>query len=239
MWEQQDQVRQYPQDKDKMAKTENNVKDEHIAKASAQNLAISTKHCIEISKFLRYRPLSFAKAYIEDVIEQKKAIPFKRFNRDVGHKAGMAAGRYPVKAAKQFLALLNSVESNAQFKGLNTSGLKITKILANKASIPSTGGRSRTGTKRSNLEVEVKEVAAKKKEAPKKGVKKEVKQEVPKVEEKVEIKESVKEEPVVEAKSEETEDVKEVSEETNDQKESQKESEETTQKEEVVEEKKE
>jgi large subunit ribosomal protein L22 len=227
-----------------MAKTDNNVKDEHIAKASAQNLAISTKHCVEISNFLRYRPLSFAKAYLEDVIEQKKAIPFKRFNRDVGHKAGMAAGRYPVKAAKQFLALLNSVEANAQFKGLNTSGLKIIKILANKASIPSTGGRSRTGTKRSSLEIEVKEVAAKKKEATKKAVKKET----PKTEVKAEVKETVvetkaeeakvetKEEPKIEVKAEE---VKEVPKETNNQEESQEKPEETTKKEEVVEEKKE
>ncbi len=145
-----------------MAKKQNNVKDEHIAKASSLNLAISTKDCIEISNFLRYKPLSFAKAYLEEVIELKKAIPLKRFIRDIGHKKGMSSGRYPVKASKQFLVLLNSVEANAQFKGLNTSGLKITKLLSNKASIPSTGGRSRTGTKRTSLEIEVKEVFAKK-----------------------------------------------------------------------------
>ena len=168
-----------------MAKTENNVKNENIAKASSLNLAISTKDCIEISNFLRYKPLSFAKAYLEEVIELKKAIPLKRFIRDVGHKKGMSSGRYPVKAAKQFLVLLNSVEANAQFKGLNTSGLKITKLISNKASIPSTGGRSRTGTKRSSLEVEVKEVVAKKED---KKAKKEVKTETSKSEAKVEKK---------------------------------------------------
>jgi large subunit ribosomal protein L22 len=168
-----------------MAKTENNVKNENIAKASSLNLAISTKDCIEISNFLRYKPLSFAKAYLEEVVELKKAIPLKRFIRDVGHKKGMSSGRYPVKAAKQFLVLLNSVEANAQFKGLNTSGLKITKLISNKASIPSTGGRSRTGTKRSSLEIEVKEAVAKKED---KKAKKEVKTETPKSEVKVDEK---------------------------------------------------
>jgi large subunit ribosomal protein L22 len=217
--EQQDQVKQYQQDKEKMVKKQNNVKEEHIAKASSLNLAISTKHSVEISNFLRYKPLSFAKAYLEDVIEMKKAIPLKRFNTDVGHKVGMAAGRYPVKAAKMFLVLLNSVEANAQFKGLNTSGLKITKILSNKASIPSTGGRSRTGTKRTHLEIEVKEMRAKKEdkkvkteaktEALKTEVKTEEKKEEPVAEVKEEAKtekvpkEEVKEEPKVEVKTEE------------------------------------
>ncbi len=180
-----------------MAKTENNVKNENVAKASSLNLAISTKDCIEISNFLRYKPLSFAKAYLEEVIELKKAIPLKRFIRDIGHKKGMSSGRYPVKAAKQFLVLLNSVEANAQFKGLNTSGLKITKLISNKASIPSTGGRSRTGTKRSSLEVEVQEVVAKKED---KKAKNEVKTESPKSEAKVEkkLKEVKTEEPKAE-----------------------------------------
>jgi len=181
-----------------MAKKENNVKDEHVAKASSLNLAISTKDSIEISNFLRYKPLSFAKDYLSDVIELKKAIPLKRFNTDVGHKAGMSAGRYPVKAAKQFLVLLNSVEANAQFKGLNTGGLKIIKLLSNKASIPSTGGRSRTGTKRTSLEIEVKELFPKKEELKsKKSTKSESTTEI-KVEKKAkapvnEIKEEAKE----------------------------------------------
>jgi large subunit ribosomal protein L22 len=170
-----------------MAKTENNVKNENIAKASSLNLAISTKDSVEISNFLRYKPLSFAKAYLEEVVELKKAIPLKRFIRDVGHKKGMSSGRYPVKAAKQFLVLLNSVEANAQFKGLNTSGLKITKLISNKASIPSTGGRSRTGTKRTSLEIEVKEASDKKKDKnAKKGVKTETSKTEAKVEEKIE-----------------------------------------------------
>jgi len=173
---------------------------EHFASASALNLPISTKHSIEISRYLRYKTTAFAKNFLENVIALKKAVPFRRFNRDMGHKAGMAAGRFPQKAAKEFLRLIKSVEANAQFKGLNTSNLKIIRILANKASVPVTGGRHRRGTKRASIEIEVKES-----KAVKKGKEK---QEVPKEEKKKEAKE-----PLPPAKKEATEEVKEKKEE--------------------------
>ncbi len=174
----------------------------HTALAKATSLPISTKHGIEISKFLRFKTTTFAKEYLEAVVAKKKAIPFKTHNRDVGHKPGpMAAGRYPVKAAKEFLRLIKSVEANAQDRGLNTGVLKISKLLANKASIPMTGGRHRQGTKRTHLEIEVVEG-----KAPVKKEKKVVKKEAPKVEKKEEVKAEpkpvAKEEPKVEAKPE-------------------------------------
>jgi large subunit ribosomal protein L22 len=181
---------------------------EHYAFASAKNVAISTKHSIEISKVLRSKTTAFGKTYLEQVIDLKKAVPMKTFNRDVGHKKGkgMAAGRYPIKAAKEFLALLKSVEANAQFKGLTTSNLKITKILANKATIPMTGGRHRRATKRSNLEIEVKELATKKTDKKVKPVAKKentdkVEQKAEKTEEK-DVEKAVEEKPVAETKEE-------------------------------------
>lgn len=130
---------------------------ERVACARATNLNVSTKHCIEISRFLRYKNTGFAKTFLGRVIALKEPVPFRRFRHNVGHKPGMAAGRYPQKAAKEFLKLIKSVEANAQVKGLNTANLKITKLVANKASIPLTGGRQRRGTKRSHLEIEVEE----------------------------------------------------------------------------------
>lgn len=146
-------------------KQENNVNEEHLAKASASSLSVSTKHSIELCSYLRYKTTAQAKSFLEDLIALKKPVPFKRFNKDVGHKPGMAAGRYPQKAAKEMLRLVKSVETNAQFKGLNTSNLKIKKLLANKASVPMTGGRHRRSTKRTHLEIEVVEKKQKKKEA--------------------------------------------------------------------------
>ena len=68
-------------------------------------------------------------------------------------------GKYPVKAAGIIKKLLESVESNAQFKGLNTSNLIIKHIKADFASRPWHFGRQRRRKmKRTNIEVVVEEV---------------------------------------------------------------------------------
>ena len=186
--------------------TKKTANPEHFARANSFNVPISTKQSIEISKSLRYKRTNYAISFLEEVIGLRKAVPFKTFNRDMGHKAGMSSGRFPQKAAKEFLRLVKSVEANAQFKGLNTSNLKITKLVANKGVVPITGGRHRRATKRTNLEIEVKEVSGKEKKEKKeaKVVKKEEKN-VPvtetKVEEKVaEVKDAVETKEVEEKK---------------------------------------
>ncbi len=143
----------------------------HSALAKSLNLPVSTKHCVEIANAIRYKSTEYAKRYLEDVVALRRAVPFNRYKRNVGHKAGMASGRFPEKAARQFIKLVNSVEANAQFKGLNTSDLKIVKMTANIAPIPSGGGRLRHKTKRTHLEIVVREKspAAKKKDVKRKG----------------------------------------------------------------------
>lgn len=132
-----------------------------FVKAKAVSLPISMKQSVEISHFLRYKNTVLAKQHLEEVIALQRAVPFRRYCRNIGHKAGMAAGRYPVKAAKEFLKLVKSVESNANSQGLDTSNLKIVQLLANQASIPMTGGRLRQRTMRTHLEIAVKERKAK------------------------------------------------------------------------------
>lgn len=140
-----------------MKKQDETAIKEHSARAKANNLHVSTKHSVEICRYLRYKTTSIAKKILEGIIALKTPVPFKRFKRNVGHKPGMAAGRFPQKAAREVLKLIKAAETNAQFKGLNTSNLKITKLLANKASVPMTGGRRREASKRTHLEIEVKE----------------------------------------------------------------------------------
>lgn len=151
---------------------------DHTACARALNLPISPKHGAEISRYLRYKDTSFAKSFLEEVMALRKAVPFKRFTKDLGHKPGMASGRFPQKAAKEFLQLIKSVEANAQNRGLDIASLKIVKILANKASIPFTGGRLQRSKKRTHLEIVVKErkTSAEKKPTPNKKAKTEAKQ---------------------------------------------------------------
>lgn len=188
-----------------MATKNNQLNPRHFAVARALDIPVSTKHCIEICRSLRYKNTAYAKKFLEDVADLKRAVPFKKFYKDTGHKAGMAAGRFPQKAAKEILDLVKSVEANALVKGLNPSDLKITKIIANKASIPLTGGRRRTATKRSHVEIEVKEgkkakLEKKAKAAEVAAAKKEIKTEVAKSEHQEVVKEHPASSAVVEKK---------------------------------------
>ena len=69
-----------------------------------------------------------AKELLEGVTKKKRAIPFRRYHKEVPHRSmddPWFAGRYPVKAAKSFLFLLEELESNAEYKGLDVDRLRI------------------------------------------------------------------------------------------------------------------
>ena len=137
---------------------------ENMARAFGRSLPISFKQSIEICNFIRDKDLNYVKNVLSRIIEHKQAVPFKRFNRDVGHKKKIAAGRYPKKASAEILSLINSVEANAQFKGLNTANLVVKHISANKASNTMHFGRKRSRrAKRTNIEIVVEEKAEVKK----------------------------------------------------------------------------
>lgn len=128
---------------------------EIAAKVIGRDLSISTKHAVEISKFIRGKSIKKSKELLNKVIEGKIAIPFTRFNRDMGHKKGnIAAGRYPKSASLEIVKLLNSLEANAQNKGLDVNSLYIKKIIANRASRPWHFGRQRRiKMKRTHIEI--------------------------------------------------------------------------------------
>lgn len=98
------------------------------ARAMAYELNVSPKHCIEILREIRGRKVPAAKTFLESVIAKKASVPFKRFNRNVGHKrnqVGWDAGRYPVKACGEILKVIKSAESNAEYKGLDVENMRI------------------------------------------------------------------------------------------------------------------
>ena len=131
---------------------------EYMATAKAESLPISFKQSVEICNFIRNKKVNDAKKTLMDVSNMKKAIPFTRFNGDVGHKKGMGPGRYPIKSSEKILKLLESAEANAQFKGLNTANLVIKYICANKAAKAWHFGRKRRRkAKRTNIEVIIQE----------------------------------------------------------------------------------
>ncbi|HIH11915.1 TPA: 50S ribosomal protein L22 [Candidatus Woesearchaeota archaeon] len=130
---------------------------EHLASARATNLTISTRHSVELANSLRYKDVSYARKFLEDVLNFKRAVPFTRHTFDLGHKPGIGPGRYPQKATQEFLRLLASVEKNAQYRGLDTTRLKIVGLVVNKASIPMNGGRNRHAGRRTHIAIHVAE----------------------------------------------------------------------------------
>jgi len=121
--------------------------DENVVKASLREVDLSMKKTRELLRSLKGMRLPHAREFLEDVIALRRAVPYKRFKKKVPHRRGMAAGRYPVKSAKMILKLLDSLEANAEVKGLNPDNVKIIHTAVHKARkirkyIPRAFGRS-------------------------------------------------------------------------------------------------
>ncbi len=143
-----------------------------IVKVGGADLSISHKQAIEMCSFIKNMTIEKARNLLEKVITKDFAIPFKRFTEGAGHKKGIGSGKYPVTTAKQFLKLLNSLEANAQNKGLGTD-LVIIHACAKKASRPAKQGRQRgQEAKRTHVELVAKETEQKKKVIKKQATKK-------------------------------------------------------------------
>ncbi len=186
---------------------------EHRARAVGLLLPISAKQGIEICNFIRGKDIQKARDTLNEVIDMKKPIPFTRFTEGAGHKHGIGPGKYPVKACREILKLVNLVEANAQHNGLDTSSLVIIHACAKKG--PKSwhyGRQSRIAMKRTHIEIVVEEKEIKKKEVKKETKKVETKKELVKEEESKPIKkqeEKKKEKPKEIKEIEKTESKKE------------------------------
>ena len=133
---------------------------ENMARAITKDAGISTKASIEIANFIRGKKSSEAKVILERVLKKKQAIPFRRFTDGVGHRkgAGIAAGRFPIKACEIFITLIKQCEANAQAKGLS-SDLRIVHLVPQRGSNTFRHGRLRRRSyKRTHLEIVLEEL---------------------------------------------------------------------------------
>ena len=146
----------------------------HEAVVRGRSLPISTKMSIIICEEIRGKNIRKAKRLLEEAIAMRTPIRFRRFHKDLSHKPGMGPARYPINTSKKILALLNTLESNAENKGLNKEQLTITTAIANFAERRWHMGRQRR-TKMKNTHIEIKATEEKKeakKETPKKEAQK-------------------------------------------------------------------
>tara|TARA_B100000029_G_scaffold282451_1_gene276352 strand:+ start:2259 stop:2717 length:459 start_codon:yes stop_codon:yes gene_type:complete len=106
-------------------------------RASMREKKISHKHAREITVALKGLTIEKARDYLQSVVEHKRCIPFGRFKNQVGHRSdpGVMAGRYPEKAATEVLKLLDNLESNAEYKGMDLDRLKIINATSHKGTI--------------------------------------------------------------------------------------------------------
>lgn len=96
-------------------------------------MRISPKHAREICHELKGKYLETAQEYLEQVIVKEKSVPFKRYRKKVPHRGDLRkwpTGRYPQKAAREILRVLENVEQNSSFKGLEVSRLRISHMAA-------------------------------------------------------------------------------------------------------------
>ena len=91
------------------------------AKALGKEMPVSPKFAREVACMIRGMKVETAQKALEEVIAKTRPVPLRRYNKRVSHKPGVGPGRYPVKAAKAILGVLNSAASNAEYKGLDVS----------------------------------------------------------------------------------------------------------------------
>ena len=96
-------------------------------RASIREKQISHKHAREIAVHIKGKSIERARDFLLRVINKESAVPFGRYKEQVGHKSdpGVMSGRYPQKSAKEFVKLLDNLESNAEYKGMDLDRLKI------------------------------------------------------------------------------------------------------------------
>lgn len=102
-------------------------------KCAGRELKISPKAATEICRTIRGMRLDSAKELLEAVGTKRRAIAYRRYHKEVPHRSldeGWYAGRYPTKAAKKFLFLLEELEANAEYKGLDVDRVRIVHAAA-------------------------------------------------------------------------------------------------------------
>jgi large subunit ribosomal protein L22 len=105
------------------------------AKAMLRERQVSHKHSKAIAREIKGRTAAEAVAYLESVIEGEQSVPFRQHNAGVGHRNdidGWDAGRYPEKASKAFLDLLENAVGNADHQGFAGESMAIAHVAAHK-----------------------------------------------------------------------------------------------------------
>ena len=108
---------------------------ETTSRAIGVELGISPKKSREVCKMLVGKKVEDAKKYLQGVIDLKTPVPYTRFKMFLNPKPKVGPGRYPKKAAKAILRVIESAQSNAEYKGLEADNMRVKVAAAHRGRI--------------------------------------------------------------------------------------------------------
>ena len=108
-------------------------------------MRVHFKNTYETARVVKGMKIKKAIRYMEDVLEHKQCVPFRRHTGHGGRATqakihGVTLGRWPEKSVKYVHALLKNALSNAEAKGLDVERCAVTHVAVNRA----VQGRRRT-----------------------------------------------------------------------------------------------
>jgi len=106
---------------------------EKTSRALGKDIKISPKKAEEVCRNIRGMDVEKAKAFLRQVIVQKKPVKYTHYKHYLSHKTGVGPGRYPVNAAKEILRILESAQHNAEYKGLDSENMRIHTLAIHRA----------------------------------------------------------------------------------------------------------
>ena len=96
------------------------------------------KNTYETARAVKGLNLKRAIKYLEDVLEHRDCIPYRRFTGHVGRTTqaklhGVTQGRFPEKSVRHVLQLLKNLQANAETKGLDVERTFISHFAVQRA----------------------------------------------------------------------------------------------------------
>ncbi len=155
-----------PEEKTKKAPVKVEKVKKDLAVVNAQSVPVSTKYAIAICRFIKNKRIGDAIRELEEVTKKRKSVPMKGeyAHRKGPGKIASGAGKYPVRASKEFIVLLKSLAGNSNVADIDEP--IIAEAIANNASSPM-GRFGRWERKRSHIKLVAKEMKIKVKEKKK------------------------------------------------------------------------
>ncbi|MEM1942877.1 MAG: 50S ribosomal protein L22 [Candidatus Caldarchaeum sp.] len=109
---------------------------ENEVRASLREVDVSPKWAREVCEAVKGLTITEARKLLEDVVKGRRMIRYGRYRKKRAHHAETRGpGGYPVKVSKYMLKLVDALEANAEFKGLDPEKTYIVHAASHKGRV--------------------------------------------------------------------------------------------------------